>query len=150
MSIDLTNHPTQTGPTLVPPGKYLVTCTSAQLKETKAHTGQFIEANLKIKEGEHEGRSLTERWNVINANEKAQAIGLSQLKSFLVKAGATNFVWNSMAEVVESLIAKTCVAVVVVKKDDQWGDRSEVRYFQTKEESIQEATTGFAPGGDTF
>lgn len=66
--------------TPLPEGEYVCMFTSSEMKETKAKTGQYIQLQLDVVEGEHAGRTLIERLNIKNPNEKAVEIAYQTLK----------------------------------------------------------------------
>lgn len=65
----------------LPKGDYHAIITSSTLKDTKSGTGQYIELVMQVIEGEHSGRKLWERLNVVNQNKQAEDIARSQLKA---------------------------------------------------------------------
>lgn len=75
---------------VVPTGNYSVKVASAEVKETKAKTGHYLQVGFRITEGEYEGSVLTDRLNINNKNEDAVRIGLSALKTILTVGGHKN------------------------------------------------------------
>lgn len=65
----------------LPPGDYQAMVTAAELKDTKAGDGQYIELVIQITDGEHAGRRLWERLNIYNKNKQTEDIARSQLNS---------------------------------------------------------------------
>jgi len=123
---DLSGVKEQSGYELVPEGKFLCACTNAEIKETKDGTGQYIRAELTIKTGDYEGRKLWTNFNVKNRNDKATEIGLSQLKTFLKVANYSNpDKLNSVSELCGLIVG----VKTKIKKDEQYGDKTEVSYF---------------------
>jgi hypothetical protein len=112
---------------ILPAGSYHVRCDSAQIKDTRAGTGQYLETVLVVTGGDHEGRKIWHRFNINNPSEKAQEIGRSQLKSFLLKSKAKNP--DTPSDVAE-FIGLDCWVSVSVKNDAQYGDSNEVKYFK--------------------
>lgn len=64
----------------IPQGEYVGMFTESELKDTKSGDGQFIEMKFEIVEGEYAGRTLYERLNIKNKNEKAVEIAYQNLK----------------------------------------------------------------------
>lgn len=144
--IDLTEDQEQSFET-IPAGNYMIRCTGAEVKDTKKGDGSYLQLELTLIEGEYEGRKVWGRFNLSNPNEEAAKIGRGQLKAFLVKSG-----WKDPNKVpdVNQLCGLECVAGVTIRKDSQYGDQNDVRYFKTKEESEAQGTTEFAPPEQTF
>ena len=69
------------GPGPLPPGKYLATVVSSDLRRTKAGTGHYLELEFEVSEGEHRGRRLWSRLNVDHPNETAVRIAKEELAS---------------------------------------------------------------------
>lgn len=63
----------------LPPGKYECIISKSDIRDTKAGTGQFIELEMQVIEGEHSGRRLWERLNVSNPNKQAEDIAKAAL-----------------------------------------------------------------------
>lgn len=72
---------------LIPNGTYLARVMSAELRDTKAGTGKYINCTIVIVGGEFDGRRLWERFNVENPNPQAVEIGMQQLKSMMLASG---------------------------------------------------------------
>ena len=62
----------QRGP--LPPGSYEVIIAQSDIKATKAGTGEYIELEMQIVDGEYTGRRIWERLNVTNPNKQAEDI----------------------------------------------------------------------------
>ena len=63
----------------LPPGDYNAMITDSQMKTTKAGTGEYLELTMQIIDGNHSGRRIWERLNVVNASKVAEEIARSQL-----------------------------------------------------------------------
>lgn len=146
MLLDLTNTKEQTFDVL-PAGNYLVTCVAAQVKPTSNSQGTYIECEMKVAEGDAEGRKIWHRFNIQNNNDKAQEIGLSQLKTFMVKAGHPDP--NKLTEVNE-LCGLSAVARVIVRQDPGYNPSNEIKSFVSKTDSEEKGTTDFAPPAESF
>ena len=73
--------------TPVPPGDYRVMVKDSDLKPTSNGRGNYIQLDLEILEGEHKGRTLIERLNIDNPNEKAVEIAQRTLNAICVAVG---------------------------------------------------------------
>jgi len=63
----------------LPPGKYEAIITKSDIRDTKAGTGQYIELEMQITDGEFSGRRLWERLNISNPNKQAEDIARAAL-----------------------------------------------------------------------
>lgn len=115
----------------IPAGKYRLQIQEATLHDTQAGTGQYIKTTFMVVEGQCEGRKIFHNFNIVNPNEKAQQIGLGQLKSLLVKSGRTSFKLGSPED-----LAGICVwASVGIKTSTEYNDQNVVKSFVTAPES---------------
>jgi hypothetical protein len=122
---DLTNVEESSFDTL-PAGTYNVAVETAEMRDTKSG-GQMIAARLTVTNGEHKGRKLFHNFNVKNANETAQSIGMQQLKSMLVAAGWQSFKFDSVTKLEGIQFAVS----TKVEKSDQYGEQARVVAFKT-------------------
>ncbi len=72
------------GPTqdTVPDGVYRVVVISSEMKDTKDKTGRYLQLDRKVIDGEHAGKIIPSRHNVVNANETAVRIAMQELSAF--------------------------------------------------------------------
>ena len=125
--LDLTETPESKGFEPIPAGPYTVVLDEAEIKETKAGTGEYINCKFRITAGEYENRILFHGFNIKNPNEKAVMIGMQQLKSFMKCAGAKDF----KLETVSDLVGYIAIAIVKIQKDDFSPDgKSVISYFK--------------------
>jgi len=71
----------------IPVGWYEVTINSADLKETKAGTGEYIAMRYDVLGPAHQGRVIFGNLNFRNPNPKAQDIGIQQLGEIMRAIG---------------------------------------------------------------
>jgi hypothetical protein len=71
----------------LPAGWYQATITSAELKKTKAGTGEYIAIRYDILGPTHQGRVVFGNLNIANPNQKAEEIGRQQLRELMVSIG---------------------------------------------------------------
>jgi hypothetical protein len=83
--LDLTDVEAQEFKPIVP-GDYMVQVDNAEVKDTKAGDGKYISLTFKISTPGYAGRKLFKNFNIENKSERAQQIGLSELKGFMVTA----------------------------------------------------------------
>lgn len=111
--------------TPVPSGVYSVVVDGAELKTTKAGTGQYISLMLKIQGGEFNGRVIFDIINISNPNETAQRIGLSSLKNIMRSLGI------QAVQDTDQLIGGRLVVKVGVELSQQYGDKNKVKAYQS-------------------
>jgi len=104
------------------PGEYQVTCTGAELKDTK-NMGKMI----KVEFTTSSGRKLWHNFNIVNQSEKAQEIGLGQLKSFLKAAAFPNP--DHLTNEADMLNLRATVKVKI-EESDGYGPQARISYFK--------------------
>lgn len=125
MSIDLSNVEDTSFET-IPPGEYKVSVEKAEIKPTKAGTGEYLKVEFVILDGEHAQWKLWHNFNVKNPNEKAVQIGKQQLKSFLIAAGYADP--TKMTDVA-TLSGLQCLVVTKIRKSEGYPDAAEIKTF---------------------
>lgn len=65
----------------LPAGRYMAVITASELKATKAGTGQYLQLNFEVTEGDCKGRRVYARLNLSNPNPVAAKIGQAELAS---------------------------------------------------------------------
>lgn len=135
--LDLSNVKEQKQFEALPAGKYLMTCTNAELKDTKDGTGKYIKIELTVKAGEHEGRKLFSNFNIVNKNQQASEIGQSQLKSFLV---LSKYATPERLKNVTDLCGLTVGVKTKIKSDAEYGDKAEVSYYMDASKVMETVT----------
>ena len=68
-------------------GDYLCIITASEMKPTKSGDGAYLELELQVLEGPHQGRKLWDRLNLNNANETAVRIARGALSSICRAVG---------------------------------------------------------------
>jgi len=71
----------------IPAGWYEVSINTAELKQTKAGTGEYIAIRYDVLGPAHQGRVIFGNLNIRNPNEKAQDIGIQQLGEIMRAIG---------------------------------------------------------------
>jgi hypothetical protein len=123
----------------LPAGWYSCTISQAELKDTKAGTGQYIKLRYDITGPTHQGRVVFGNLNIKNANPKAEEIGRQQLGDIMRAIG--------LAKVTDTdqLIGGQIGIKLEVKQDAQYGASNEVKGFKSVTGSAAPATTPFKP-----
>jgi hypothetical protein len=74
----------------LPEGQYEMVITRTDVKPTKAGTGEYLEAEMQVVDGEFSGRRHWERFNVSNPNKQAEDIAKAALGALCNAVGITN------------------------------------------------------------
>ena len=112
----------------IPKGEYQVVIVESDKVPTKAGTGFLLKLKLQIVEGEHKGRTLTDRLNLWNPNEVASRIAQGTLSAI---CRAVNVLTPQGSEQVHH---KQLTAVVEVKQLDE-GVANEVKGYKPRQTS---------------
>ena len=108
----------------IPEGFYDVTIQGAELCNTKAGTGQYINLKLNVTGPSHQGRLIFSMLNIRNQNPKAEEIGRQQLGSVCRAIGLTQI------SDTDQLIGGSMSVKVTISKSEQYGDRNEVKAYK--------------------
>jgi predicted adenine nucleotide alpha hydrolase (AANH) superfamily ATPase len=106
------------------PGDYLVTCQSAEVKQTNSGTGEYIKVMFEAENGQ----KFFHMFNMKNENKKAVEIGLGQLKTFVRVSGKKDP--NKLSDVAELVGLRCLVKVKVVDKGDEYGPQARISTFK--------------------
>ena len=121
---------------VIPPGDYKVMIVASQMKDTKAGTGQYLELEMDVLDGEHQGRKIWDRLNLDNPNPKAVEISERTLSAICRATG----VWNCTDS--EQLHGRAMIASVKVKPpgDGNSEPQNEVKGYKPSTGATQTAT----------
>ena len=109
----------------IPAGNYPAEIKGADVKETKAgNGGKYISLDLAVIDGEFAGRRIFGNLNIRNPNPKAEEIGRAQLGELMRAVGLPKLQDS------DQLIGCTLQVKVNIKKDEQYGDRNEIKSFK--------------------
>jgi hypothetical protein len=121
---------------VLPPGKYNVQVVASEMRPTKDGLGQYLFLELDILEGQHAGRKLFDRLNLVNANQDTVQMAQRSL-SALCRAAGKMQVSNS-----EQLhLIPIFIDVKVKPPKGQYGESNSIRYLA---ESTPPAAQPFA------
>lgn len=87
MAFDASSVPAQQSFDTIPPGKYPVQITQSEMRDNKAGTGKYLWLEMQITDGQHAGRLLWDRLNLINQNQTAVDIAYQTLGAICKAAG---------------------------------------------------------------
>ena len=107
----------------IPAGWYGVTVSKAEVKPTRAGTGEYINLMYTITGPTHQGRTVWGMINIRNPNPKAEEIGLQQLGELLRAMGIAKL------SDTDQLLGMALSVKVIIKEDDQ-GEKNEVKGFK--------------------
>jgi Protein of unknown function (DUF669) len=108
----------------LPDGWYTASITGAEIKKTKAGTGEYIAVRYDITGPTHQGRVIFANLNIKNPNPKAEEIGRQQLGELMRAIG--------LARVTDTdqLIGGSLGIKLAVVKSEQYGDSNDVKGFK--------------------
>lgn len=118
----------------VPAGWYNVKIHSAELKNTKAGTGQYIAVRYDILGPTHQGRVVFGNLNIKNPNPKAEEIGRQQLGDLMRSIGLAR------VNDTDQLIGGTLKIKVDVRKDETYGDSNDVKGYKAIDGAMPSAS----------
>jgi|TARA_R110002012_G_scaffold56610_4_gene145402 hypothetical protein len=120
----------------IPAGWYTAAIAGADIKETKAGTGNYIAVRFDVTGPEYQGRVVWTNLNTRNPNPKAEEIGRQQLGNIMRAIGLTKL------EDTDQLLGGNLSIKVSVRDDPNYGPSNEVKGYR--------ATEGSAPPGAAF
>lgn len=105
----------------LPAGWYTVRITEADIKQTKAGTGNYIKVRYDVLDGTHAGRVVFGNLNLRNPNPKAEEIGRQQLSRLMLAMGLTQVTDT------DQLIGGELSIKLAIQKSEQYGDSNDVK-----------------------
>lgn len=72
---------------VLPNGAYTVKVTGGEMRPTKNGDGEYLQIEMTVVEGEHQGRKIFDRFNLRNKNDMAVRIAKSQFAAFREAVG---------------------------------------------------------------
>jgi hypothetical protein len=109
----------------IPSGWYTAAIAGAEIKETKAGTGNYIAVRFDITGPEHQGRVVFVNLNTRNPNPKAEEIGRQQLGDIMRAIGL------STLEDTDQLLGGNLSIKVSIRDDPKYGSSNEARGFKS-------------------
>ena len=113
----------------LPNGWYTAKVTDAQLKDTRAGTGRYINVRYDIMGPTHQGRVVFGMLNIQNQNDVAERIGVQQLGSLLRSIGVEDF------SDTDQLIGGECQIRLATEKSAEYGDKNKVTAWKAMGDS---------------
>jgi len=119
---DLAPAPSKYGP--IPAGDYKAMITESQMKPTKAGTGQYLQLDWEITDGQYTDRKIWDRLNLVNPNPTAVDIAKRDLASIMRAVGLDKI------DDTEQLHYKEVMITVTVRKGDNgYEDSNEIKAY---------------------
>ena len=137
--ISINDLPQSSNYDLLPEGWYNCTISGADLKLTKSGDGQYISLAYDITGPTHQGRKVFGNVTVRNPNVKAEEIGRQQLGDIMRAIGLAN------VRDTDELIGGQLSIKVSVRRDEQWGDKNDVKGYKALSGSPAPAPAFAAP-----
>jgi len=120
LNLDLSGVVASTGKSVLPTGIYNTVITAAEPKQTKGNAAHYyLEVSFTVEGGEHDGKSVVNRFNIVNSNADAQKYALRDVKTILTAAGHANP--NALSDSDEMIGLKVRVSLeeAIQMKDNQ-------------------------------
>jgi hypothetical protein len=108
----------------IPEGWYDVEIKGAELRTTKAGTGQYIAVRYDVTGPSHGGRVVYGNLNVSNPNPKAEEIGRQQMGELMRAIGLP------VLQDTDQLVGGRLSIKVAIRKSEQYGDSNDVKGFK--------------------
>lgn len=108
----------------IPAGHYPAQITNSEVKATKAGTGSYLTLEFTLIGEKYAGRKIWLNLNLDNPNPKAVEIAEQQLATICDAIGHNGNVQDS-----QELHMKPMLIGVTIRKDDQYGDKNEIKSF---------------------
>lgn len=108
----------------LPAGWYSATISGAEIKQTKAGTGEYISVKYSVTGPTHQGRIIFANLNIKNPNPKAEEIGRQQLGEVMRAIGLAR------VDDTDQLIGGNLQIKLEVKDDEKYGAGNEVKGFK--------------------
>lgn len=108
----------------LPAGWYQVNIKGAELKDTKAGTGQYIAVQYDVLGPTHQGRVVFGNLNIRNPNPKAEEIGRQQLGELMRAIGLAT------VQDTDQLIGGQLSIKLKIRKSEEYGDSNDVSGYK--------------------
>jgi len=108
----------------LPAGWYTTVVAGAEIKNTKAGTGQYISIRYDITGPTHQGRVVFGNLNIKNPNPKAEEIGRQQLGELMRAIGLAT------VQDTDQLIGGQLMIKLDVRESEQYGASNDVKGFK--------------------
>ena len=117
---------------LIPDGKYPATIVTADLMRSKGNSDNvYIKTTFKIFGDKYDGRMVFHNFNVINSNDIAKNIAMSQIKQILVAVKHKDLKFTKVEDIAAAISNKPMEITVGIKKDKtgDYADQNVIKSF---------------------
>lgn len=125
---------------LIPAGDYKVIITESEMANTSTG-GQMLKLTMQVIDGEHQGRMLWDRLNLVNNNPKAVEIAQRQLSAICHSVGKYQI---SDSSEIHNMPLIASVKIRPASADGQYGPQNEVKGYKSAT-GQQQAAPASAP-----
>jgi hypothetical protein len=127
LNFDATSVEPQAPMTALPKDRYNVNITDSEMKATAAGTGEYLQLELTVIDGQYANRKLWARLNLVNENKTAEDIARRELSAICHAVGVLR-----VTDSTELHGKPFAVDVVVEKRKDTGEDTNRIKgYIQT-------------------
>lgn len=124
----------------IPAGDYIAQIIKSELKSTKNNDGKYLSLTFQIIDGEHNGRQLFARLNLVNNNVQTVEIAQKTLATIAECCGV------DIVEDSEQLHGVPMVITVIVKPQDaQYPETNDIRGYARYEGAVTAAPVAAKP-----
>lgn len=109
----------------LPAGWYTCTIGGAEIKATKAGTGEYIAIRYDITGPSHQGRVVFGNLNIKNANPTAEAIGYQQMGELMRAIGLAR------VDDTDQFVGGQLQIKLDIRKSEQYGDSNDVKAYKS-------------------
>lgn len=116
----------------LPAGWYTATVNGAELKDTKAGTGQYISVAYAITGPTHQGRTVFGNLNIKNPNPKAEEIGRQDLGAIMRAIGLTR-----VTDTDQLIGGQLSIKLTVRAADGQYDASNDIKGYKALEGGVK-------------
>jgi hypothetical protein len=144
LNFDASQVEPSTGKDPIPAGKYVAAIVESAMKPTKSGNGQYLELVYQVIDGDHKGRKVWSRHNLVHPNPTAVQIARAELSAVCRAVGV--MAPKASAELHDQPLT---ITVTVTKRSDGDGLTNEVAAWAKKDVAAGAPQQAGAPGGAT-
>lgn len=108
---------------VLPPGKYVVQIVASEMRPTRDGNGQYLWLELDVLEGQHAGRKLFDRLNLVNGNQQTVEIAQRTLSAICHATGRLQVTDSEELHLIPML-----ADVTVQPPKNGYGESNKVKY----------------------
>jgi hypothetical protein len=127
--------PESAGYDILPAGWYTASISGAEVKSTKAGTGQYIAIKLTITGPNHQGRVVFGNLHIKNPNPKAEEIGRMELGNLKRAIGLAK-----VTDTDELIGGELAIKIIVKPAEGQYEESNEIKGYKSQSGSMPVTT----------